>query len=59
MRVGLNNQSLLYYDPKMEHFAIDDEDGSVKIIDGGDLYFYGKMGEAKRKIFKISSRDLS
>ncbi len=37
LNVGYLNESLLYYDFKMEHFALDDS-GNVRLIDAGDVY---------------------
>ncbi len=45
----MRNETLLYYDVKMEHFAWreDGDERSIRIIDGGDLYYYAESGKVE------------
>ncbi len=49
----LNGAGLVYFDVKMEHYGTDEE-GKVKINDGGDLYFIEDSGGFVDKLTKKS-----
>jgi len=50
--VGFMGESLLFCDVKMEHFGLDSQ-GRLKLLDGGDLMFRSRAGNAKESILLL------